>query len=261
MIRFVYAIYAHRHAVVSQFTITLKSTVANTRLGPLWWILDPLVLMAIYSFVVQIVFERGGPGYHLYVLCGIVTWQHFSRALIAGCKSLRNNASLIRQTSLPLELYILIPCVVQLFYFIIGISIIAIWNMPVLSWQAFTVLLLLVPILLLPLGLGLVVSVLDVYLPDTNKFLTYVLRIGFYLNPILYSPDRIHDMDKIPDLVKMIYNINPMVHLITAVRDILFTGGVLDLKVYAILVGTSLVLLQCGLLFFRKFASQVPKAL
>lgn len=261
MINLAQSIRAHRHALRSQFMINIKSTVANTWLGPLWWILDPLVLMVIYLFLIKIVFKHGGPNYHIFILCGIVSWQSFSTALTISAKSLRSNASLIRQTSLPLQLYVLIPCIVQSFFYLVGMTIIACWNIATVGWHGLVILPLIIPMILLPLGLGLVLSILVVHLPDTGKFLPYVLRIGFFVSPILYSPDRIYTLENVPQILKTIYALNPMVHVITAVRDVLFTGKLFDLKTYAILVGLSLVLVQLSLWFFRRYAPQIPKAL
>lgn len=261
MINLAQSICTHRHALRSQFMVNIKTTVANTWLGPLWWILDPLVLMAIYTFVIKIVFERGGAGYHIFALCGIVTWQSFSSSLNISAKSLRSNISLIRQTSLPLQLYVLIPCVVQSFFYLMGMAIIACWNFGATGWQTLAILPLLVLMTLLPFGLGLFLSILVVHLPDTGKFLTYALRMGFYLSPILYPPEQIYALKNIPESLKIIYALNPMVHVITAVRDVLFTGVMFDLKMYSILLGVSLGLVQIGLWFFRRHASQIPKAL
>lgn len=99
-----------------QFFVTLKTTVATTRLGALWWILDPLILMLLYTFVVKIVFDRGGPNYHLFALCGIVTWQSFSRSVNLCSTALTKNSQLIKQTSLPMHLYVLLPPMVQSFF-------------------------------------------------------------------------------------------------------------------------------------------------
>ena len=62
MISFFHSLYRFRHALRIQIWVDLKTSVATTRLGVLWWILDPLLLMAIYYFIVMKVFNRGGEG-------------------------------------------------------------------------------------------------------------------------------------------------------------------------------------------------------
>lgn len=254
-------IWNHRHALSSQFVVDIKTTVATTKLGPLWWILDPLVLMAIYTFMIKIVFDRGGPNYHIFALCGIVTWQSFARALNLSTGALRKNSSLIRQTSLPLQIYVLIPSIVQAFFYLIGLVIVACWNNSVLGWHTFAVLPLLLPMILLPFGLGLFLSVCDVYLSDTGKFLPYILRMGFYMSPVLYSVERINTLQNVPEVLKTLYNLNPMVHILSAVRDVLFIGNFFNFETYFYVLVFSFVVVQLGIIFFNRQAPEIPKAL
>ncbi|HDQ40516.1 MAG TPA: hypothetical protein ENN39_05735 [Desulfonatronum sp.] len=261
MIDLARSIWTHRFAMYSQFVVNIKTTVAATKLGPLWWILDPLVLMAVYTFVIKIVFNRGGPGFHLFALCGIVTWQSFSKALNNSARSLQSNQSLIRQTALPMQLYVLIPPIVQSFFYLIGLTIIAIWNHDVVGWQTLAAPALLLPMVLLPFGLGLFLSIIIVHIPDLGKFLPYFLRMGFFFSPVLYAPERIYNMQGAPEILKTLFAMNPMVHVITAVRDLLFTGKMFNMATYLIIIGVSLALVQFGLLFSRRYAPGIPKAL
>src|SRR5690606_18530469 len=50
----------HHHALLTLFQVNVKTTVASARLGWLWWFIDPLVMMAIYYFIIHVVFQRGG---------------------------------------------------------------------------------------------------------------------------------------------------------------------------------------------------------
>ncbi len=250
----------YRNALVIQFWVNIRTTVAATRLGVLWWILDPLMLMMIYYFVIKIVFNRGGPGYHFYALCGIVTWQSFSRSLTQCTNALIGNSALIKQAVLPIDLYVLLPPIVQAFFYLIGLAIIAIWNNNVVGWYTPTVLVLLIPMVLLPYALGLFLAILRTRSPDLGKFVPYILRFGFYFSPVLYGPERIYDLH-IPQLFKTLYSLNPMVHIITAVREVLFEGRMFDLRPILLVSIAAILLTQAGLVFFRRFAPSIPKYL
>lgn len=261
MIQLIKSAFKHRYALRSQFIVSIKTTVAATKLGPLWWILDPLLLMCIYFFIIKVVFNRGGPDYHLFALCGIVSWQSFSRSVSTCANSLRRNASLIKQTALPMQLYILIPPFVQSFFYLIGLCIIAIWNNDVFGMHSFSLFLLLLPIIFIPFGLGLFLSILEVHFPDTGKLIVYLLRIGFYMSPVLYPAERIYQLENVPALAKTLYSVNPMVHVICAVREVLLSGQIFNLQKYTILLFVTLIIVEAGLLFFRRFSSGIPKAL
>jgi ABC-type polysaccharide/polyol phosphate export permease len=252
-------VWRHRHALRSQFYVNIKTTVATTKLGIIWWILDPLLLMLIYYFVVKIVFNRGGPNYHLFALCGIVTWQSFSRSINLCTGSLIRSAGLIKQASLPMAIYVLISPMVQAFFYLIGLVIIMIWNHQVLGVHTLGIIILLILMILMSFTIGLFLSIFEVYVRDTGKLVTYVLRFGFYLSPILYSPEKIYNLPSIPDFAKALYSLNPMVYYITGIRDLLFYGKMFEPVPILVIFAVTLLFLQQGLRFFRRVSPYVPK--
>jgi ABC-type polysaccharide/polyol phosphate export permease len=254
-------LWENRYALRSQFYVNIKTTVATTRLGVIWWILDPLLLMLIYYFVVKIVFDRGGPNYHLFALSGIVTWQTFSRSINLCTGALVRSAGLIKQASLPMVIYVFLSPVVQAFFYIIGLAIIMIWNFPVLGWHTLTIIVLIILLILMSFTAGLFLSVFEVYSRDTGKLVTYLLRFGFYLSPVLYSPDRVYGLENIPDYAKILYSLNPMVHFITAVRDLLFYGKMFSTGPILIMFAVTFIFMQFGLYFFRYMTPNLPKRL
>lgn len=259
MIQALKDIHKNFHAIRIQFFVSLKTTVASTRLGVLWWILDPLILMLLYTFVVKIVFARGGPDYHLFALCGIVTWQSFSRSVSISSTALIRNASLIKQTKLPMHLYVMLPPVVQSFFYLIGLGIVVIWNYHMIGWHTFAVLFLFLPMALIPYSMGLFLSILTAKIGDVGKVVPYILQLGFYLSPVLYPAERVYEHKNLPAIFKAFYALNPMVYIIEAVRDLLLKGKMFDIPNMLIILGATLLLLQSGMLFFRVQSRSVPK--
>ena len=249
------------HTLRVQFFVTIKTTVATTWLGAWWWILDPLILMLLYTFVVKIIFDRGGPGYHLFALCGIVTWQFFSRSVNLCATALKRNAQLIKQSSFPMHLYVILPPLVQSFFYLIGLAIVAVWNHDVVGWHTLAVFPLLVPMILIPYTMGLFLSIFTVKVPDIGKALPYILRFGFYISPILYPPERVYELPNVNPFLKSLYALNPMVHVITAVRDVLFTGQMFNTSAMLIIMAVTLVFMQAGIMFFMTNARMIPKEL
>lgn len=261
MLRVIKDIKSNLHALQIQLFVTIKTTVATTRLGVLWWILDPLILMLLYTFVVKIIFDRGGPKYYLFALCGIVTWQSFARSINLCTTALTRNSQLIRQSNLPMHLYVILPPIVQAFFYLIGLFIIAIWNFEVLAWFTPAVLLLLIPMILIPYTIGLFLSIITVKIPDIGKAVPYLLRFGFYMSPVLYPPERLYELPNVSSTLKALYSLNPMVHIITAVRAVLFNGEMFDVTKFLITIGATFVFMQAGLLYFQTYSKLVPKEL
>jgi lipopolysaccharide transport system permease protein len=249
------------HALRIQFFVTLKTSVATTRLGVLWWVLDPLFLMLLYTFVVKIIFDRGGPNYHLFALCGIVTFQAFSRSVTLCSSALTRNAQLIKQTSFPMHLYVLLPPLVQSFFYLIGLTIVAVWNYSVVGWHTLAVVLLLVPMILIPYSLGLFFAIITVRIPDFDKFIPYIVRFGFYISPVLYPAERVYELPNVNPIFKSLYALNPMVYVIGAARDLLLSGEMFNVIAMAMVLAITLLFIQFGLLFFRSQARFIPRML
>lgn len=256
MLKFINDLSSHRHALFTLVQVNLKTTVARTRLGYVWWIIDPLVMMVIYYFIVQIVFRRGVENYHIFVLCGLIAWQFFSRALTGTIQVIVNNQQLIKQIALPITMLIAIPVIVQFIFGTIGVVIIIIWNFKAAGLHTLGALPILVLIGLFSFGLGLFLSVLRVFLDDTNLIISYVLRVVFFLCPILYPVDDIMNATAIPEFIKSIYGINPMAWIITDLRNVLFEGTLFSWREYLFLLTGAFVIIQSGLYCVR---SQTPR--
>ena len=57
----------------------LKSEVANSYLSWMWWILDPLLFMLVYSFISIIVFGKGEQYFPIFVFIGLSSWTFFDK--------------------------------------------------------------------------------------------------------------------------------------------------------------------------------------
>lgn len=251
----------HRHAITTLVQVNLKTTVSRTRLGYIWWIIDPLVMMAIYYFIFKLVFHRGGENYHLFVLCGLLTWQYFSRALTGTVRVIVNNQQLIRQIALPIPMLVAIPVIAQLLFGIIGMVIIVAWNYQVVGLHTLGALPLLILIGLFSYGLGLFLSVLNVFLDDINQLISYILRIGFFLCPVLYPAEDIMNSTTIPVFIKKFYALNPLTWLITDMRKVLLDGVWFSWQGYLVMLVLTLVIIQAGLYCIRSQAPRIIKML
>lgn len=250
-----------RHAFWALIAANLKNSVAATRFGIFWWFLDPLILMAIYYFLIHMVFGRGGPDFHVFALCGIVCFRFFSRVLTDCTSSLTGNRGLIRQTDLPLFIYILINPVVQTVYCACGIMVIAAFVPANLGVHCLAVLPLVLLLAIFATALGFFLSVFNVYFRDTINFVRYIVRLFFFLSPVLYGSERILNSDRLPEIIKTVYSMNPLVPIITAIRTIFLNGEMYRISTILVLFLFGIFLFQAGLIYFRYNANQTIKML
>lgn len=261
MIKLFHEIKDNRPALVTLVGVNVKTTVSSTRLGWLWWLFNPLITMGIYYFFVNVIMQRGGDNYHLFVLTGIVAWQFFAVALAGSTTVIINNKQLIRQVALPATMLVTIPPLVQLFFGAVGISIVMLWNYPAMGLHSLAVIPLLLLIAMVAYGFGLYLAVIIVYIKDTKKIIAYILRAGFFLSPVLFPASRILESPRIPEIAKFAFALNPMSWIITALRTVVLDGALYNWKEFFLLLCLILLLIQIGLFWIRENSSQIIKML
>ena len=259
MKKLLHEITSYHSALISLTEANLKVSVASTRLGWFWWVVNPLVMMVIYYFFVSIVMRRGGENYHLFVLTGLVAWQIFNNSVIGTSQVIISNKLLIKQVALPIPMLILIPVLVQMFFGLIGLAVVMVWNYQAVGFHSLGVIPLVLLTGMLSYGLGLFLAVFNVFLRDTSQMLSYLLRMGFFLSPVLFPSDYVTKSDRLPELMKSLFQMNPMAVIITAFRKVLLDGVFFSPHEILVLTGCILVLIQLGLYWVRLNASQVVK--
>lgn len=251
-------IYKYRYLLKLQVINNIKLNLVNTWLSALWLILEPLILMSVYYFIVVTVFDRGGPGYHLFVLSALLGWYWFAKSLSRAVGSIRSHAAVIQKCNFPLCILIIAPVIAYGFYALIGFLIV------MLLAEDFTVVSLIeiVPIMvvqgLFTIGIGTFLGVLNVYTADVKRGLAFFLRFWMYMSPVLYGVDRIADANLSP-LLKQLYFLNPFTFLLPAYRDSLLYGKAYPVSDMLLWLGVSALLLIVGMWFLNKSTAKVKR--
>jgi len=230
----------------------LQQTVATSRLSYLWWLLDPLLNLLCYVFLVSVL----GRGKHfdipypIFILSALLPWSWTQGCLVGSTKIWGQYKSIIDQIRFPYILLIfsrylheLALYVISFIIFFVACACYGIW--PTLTW-------LLLPLViamhsLLIITLMLVCSILSFNMYDFEKILPYCLRIWFFLSPALYS------IEMLPDRLRYIMKFNPMNVVFSTYRSILLYSRFPDWTSCGHFVVTlSLLLLTIFIVFVRK---------
>lgn len=208
----------------------LKARYRGSALGFVWSLVNPLLLLGVYTFVFSMVFQPRAPGatpYSLFLITGLFPWIWISTSLLEGANSLIANGGLIRKSVFPVELLPLVPVFSNLINFLLSLPVIA-GGLLVGHWIGAdiggpgAVALPIVILLLLPFlsGLSLALAALTVHFKDVRDIVTNVLTLCFFLTPILYT------VDSIPyAALRRVIQLNPFSPFIEAFRQCLFNGG------------------------------------
>jgi ABC-type polysaccharide/polyol phosphate export permease len=242
----------------------MKRTHVDTVLGQVWWVLDPLLQMAIYVVLVEIIFRRGTPDYPLFIFAAILPWKWFAISLGQATGSITAREGLIRQVQFP---KIVLPAAGVLVGTVsFAISLIALALMYLLFLDRLSPWLFAIPIIAVvqfafTLGLGLVLSALNTFYRDIQNLLGHILRLWFYASPGLWSfRDHLQDSP----LLRSVLQLNPMAPILESYRNVIYgtQDGMHmapDWLGLSIAFSFSLVLIVVGIYLFKRMEPAFAK--
>ena len=170
----------------------LKDEVASSYLNWLWWVLDPLLFMMVYTFVAIIVFRRGQPYFPIFVFIGLTLWNFFEKCVLQSVKIIRVNAPIVTKVYLPKYMLIINRIMVNGFKMLIsfGLTVLmmVIYRVPV-TWNVFYIIPIVAELILFTFGLSCIMLHLGVFIDDMYNVIKIVLKLMFYLSGIFYSID------------------------------------------------------------------------
>ena len=232
------------------------STYKQTILGPLWYIIQPLVSTFIFSIIFSRVAHIPTDGIPpvLFYLAGLTTWNYFSDCLVKTSSTFIANAAMFGKVYFPrmvVPLSIVISNLIKfgiqfilllmymIFYFIKGD------NLHPNMWVFITPLLV-VLMAGLGLGLGIIISSLTTKYRDLQFFLSFGVQLLMYATPIVYPLSMLHGK------LRLIALLNPMTPILETFKYAYFGAGEIDLwyLLYSFFIMT--VLLFFGFMIFNK---------
>lgn len=168
----------------------LKSEVAGSYLNWLWWIIEPLSFMLIYTFVFGYVFKNNQPYFASFVFIGLTAWEFFNRMIKGSVKLIINNRDLVTKVYIPK--YILLLSKSFTYLFKLGISLIIAFILMAFQGVTFTWhIILLIPIIIvlyiLSFGIGMILMNLGVTFNDLGNLVNIGLKMVFYLSGVFYN--------------------------------------------------------------------------
>jgi ABC-2 type transport system permease protein len=168
----------------------LKVKYTASFLGAAWSLLNPIVFLAVFSFVVVVLGNRV-PDFPVFLLSGLLAWNLFSASLLAGSRAVIDNANLVKKVAFPREILPLASVGVALFDFVLQTGVLLIFV--VVSGHgigaAAIVLypLALVTVLVFTTAATLWASALNVRYRDVGHLLNLGLLVWFWMTPIVYQ--------------------------------------------------------------------------
>lgn len=216
-------LWAHRQLVWALVLRDLRHRYTGSSLGFFWTVVTPLLELVTYTFVfhvligVRFVEGAGGAHYALFLFCGMVTWYAVSDGLARATTSITENGHLIKKVHFPsvvLPGHVVASAVLNqcIRIGLLAIAALALGNG--LSWTFLLVPLAVAVEAVFVLGVGLLLSVTNVYFKDTVHWVKAVLLLWMFVTPIFYPASQY------PDKFKLFLLLNPLAHLVGVFHEL-----------------------------------------
>jgi lipopolysaccharide transport system permease protein len=229
----------------------LKVRYRQTAFGAAWALIQPLLMMVIFTLVlgrVSGIAPEGIP-YPVFALAGLVPWTLFAQSLIGSSSSLVNAANILQKVYFPrlllpaaavgsyiLDFFIGLAAlgVVMLLYGIVPTATV-VFTLPMAALAVFVA-----------LSVGIWLSAINVRYRDVRYSVPFMVQAWLFASPVAYS------VEAVPEQWRALYTLNPMVGVLEGFRWSLLGGGPAPLAAIAVSMVVTTVLLVTGLAYFRR---------
>lgn len=255
-----------RHRLIRYLVAAdLKKRGADTILGNVWWILDPLLTMLVYVILISIILRSTQPAYPLFVFCAVLPWKWFSSSISDATTCITTREKVIKQVAFPKIVLPVAATVGGMVSFAFGMIPLA--AMMILLYPSYiTAWLLAIPVVAvvqasLTLALTILVAALTVFYRDIGNVAGHLLRVWFYLSPALYGSAQIQSLATKHQELYAIYNLNPFAGLFESYHDLIYYGQPPAWDALGLVLIELLVLLVVAVLVFHRVEPSFAKVI
>jgi lipopolysaccharide transport system permease protein len=235
---------------------SLRTESARTVFGYFWWLLDPLLLMAAYVVLVDVIFQRGEENFPIFVLTALVSWKYFMSGTRTAITGTIGKERLMRQVAFPKSVLPLASVLAEAIHFAAGIVVVILAAIPFgITPHPVLALVVIVALvqLVFTLGVAFLLSALNVFFRDIQFLTTHLFRVWFYLSPGLYA------LSAVPERFQDLYVLNPFATFFPAYQELIMEGTLPDLSALGILAAASAAVLALGYAVFVRLEPSFTK--
>ena len=254
------AVLHYRQLIRSLVAKDLKLKYRGSVLGFLWSLVNPLLMLGVYTFAFSYILHIRIEGFVFLLLVGILAWSFFVGALVMSTGAIVDNAGLLKSVLFPRAVLPIASVMFNFAQFVLTAAVL-IPVMLIVYRVPLTPLVMLYPVflflqLVFITGLALALSAAAAHLRDTRHLLDIALQVLFWLTPIVYSFEV-----QVPERFRALLLLSPMSSFIVAYQRILYYGVWPGVEVTLVALLYAITALALGTTFFlrsdRRFSELV----
>lgn len=261
-------LYKYRVLIQTMVSRELKARYRGTILGFFWSLVNPMLLLIVYTIVFGFIIRPRDPAfdanpwlYALFLFCGVLPWQiWFAASSLESANVLMTQGNLIKKMLFPTEILPIVVVTSNFIHFLLGLPILII-SVPILG-RSYTPYIFLLPLVMIvqyvfTLGFSFLISALTVHFRDIKDILANVLTFWFFASPIIY-PVTFPNIQK-HAILRLYMDLNPMTHIMQNYQNCVYYGEMIRWKRLGVTFLVSLVLLYIGYYIFDKLRDSFPE--
>ena len=217
--RFIQDIKKYFHYSIVAAKAQLKTEVADSYLNWIWWFLEPLCFMLIYTFMFGYVFNSSEQYFPVYIFIGLSMWTFFNKTIQASVKMIKANSAIVSKVYFPKYILILTRIWVNGFKMLISFVIVAammIFFRITLTWNILYAIPILLILILFTFGCSCILMHWGVYVNDLSNIISIVTRMLFYVTGVFYNLEK-----RVPLIGTALNRYNPVAFLLSSMRQCL----------------------------------------
>lgn len=242
----------------------LEARNASTTLGLMWWVVNPLLMSAVYFFVFGVIFpgtREGEPAFLAWLISGMFVFTYTSTAMTSGANSILSNSPLLVNVRFP-RLILPISAIIEAGVgFAVSLPVFFLLAWPVNgvapSWSLVWLPLAFVLHTLFNVGLAAMTARLAVPFRDINNFIPHFNRLWMYLSPIIWPLAFIQDK---AEWMQTLVGLNPLYRYLAIYRGALM-GRAVELSDVLIAGAWTIGVVGLGILLFVRYEGNMVRHL
>ena len=227
-------------------------------MGMAWSFFNPLLMLAIYTFVFSVVFKaRWGTGggdesktdFAILLFVGMIVHGLFAECINRAPALILSNVNYVKRVIFPLEILPWVAFGSALFHTAISVAVLLAAQL-ILShhvpWTAVLFPLVLLPLALLAMGLAWFLSAFGVFVRDIGQVTGMFTTVLLFLSPVFYP------LSALPPKYQGWLQLNPLAFVIEEGRKVLFFGQLPSFGHWSFLTAAGMLVAWCGFAWFQK---------
>lgn len=256
--QYLFWLFNERRLIGTLIKYELKRAILETKLSYLWWILDPLLKLFCYIFL-MLVFGRktiDGVPYALFIMLAIFPWNFMSKCINDSVNVWTRYEQIIGQIRFPYMALLISSLLSEFVLYMLSFALIILacfyFNLNLtVSW--FSLAFIFFYQLILCMALMLLNSFISFLFFDYRKLLPFILNIWFFCSPALWP------LSKLSPTAREVFEVNPAVFIFENMRRVILYHMPVNYEQFDVYVIPVTLLLIFSYMFFVSRESYINR--